>query len=88
MSVEFLESLMIPVIVGICLCIGYLIKSWDKVPNMYIPTILAVIGVIVALWLNGWNGTPETILSGMISGLGSCGLYDAIKHIVEGKKNG
>lgn len=88
MSVEFLNEFMIPVIVGVCLCIGYLIKSWDKIPNKYIPTILAVIGVIMALWVNKWSATPEIILSGMISGLGSCGLYDAIKHIVEGKKNG
>ena len=89
MSVEFLEGLMIPVIVGICLCAGYLIKSWDKIPNKWIPTILAVIGVVFALWVNGWNATPEIILSGIVSGLGSCGLYDTYKHLfVEGKKNG
>ena len=88
MSVEFLNDFMIPVIVGICLCVGYLIKSWDKIPNKWIPTILAVIGVIMALWVNGWSGTPEIILSGIVSGLGSCGLYDTYKHIMEGKKNG
>lgn len=89
MSVDFLEGLMIPVIVGICLCVGFLIKSWDKVPNKFIPTILAVIGVVVALWMNGWSGTPEIILSGIVSGLGSCGLYDTYKHLfVEGKIDG
>ena len=86
MSVDFLNGFIIPVIMGICLCIGFLIKSWDRVPNKYIPTILAVIGVVIALWLEKWNATPEVILSGLISGLGSCGFYDAIKHIVEGKK--
>ena len=87
MSVEFLEGLMIPVIVGICLCAGYLIKSWDKVPNKWIPTILAVIGVIFALWINGWSATPDIILSGIVSGLGSSGLYDSYKHIF-GSENG
>ena len=88
MSIEFLNDFMIPVIVGVCLCVGYLIKSWDKIPNKYIPTILAVIGVIFALWLNSWSATPEIILSGIASGLASCGLYDTVKHIAEGKKNG
>ena len=87
MSVEFLEGLMIPVIVGICLCAGYLIKSWDKIPNKFIPTILALIGVVFALWVNSWNATPEIILSGIVSGLGSSGLYDSYKHIF-GSENG
>lgn len=64
----------------------YVIKSWKKVPNKWIPTILAVIGVIVALWVNGWSATPEIVLSGLVSGLGSCGLYDTYKHFfINGK---
>lgn len=87
MNMDFLNDFMIPIVVGICLCIGYLIKTWKKVPNKWIPTILAVIGVIISLWVNSWNATPETILSGLASGLASCGLYDTFKHFVGVKKN-
>lgn len=86
MSIDFLTNAMIPVIVGICLCLGFLIKSNEKVPNKWIPTILAVVGVAVALWINGWRATPDVLLSGLVSGLGACGLYDTYKHFfVEGK---
>ena len=86
MSMDFLNSIMIPVIVSICLCIGFIFKSWKKVPNKWLPTILAVIGVIVALWVNGWSATPEIVLPGLVSGLGSCGLYDTYKHFfIDGK---
>lgn len=37
----FLTEFMVPVIVGICLCIGYVVKKWIKdVDNKYIPTIV------------------------------------------------
>lgn len=88
MNLDFLNDFMIPVIFGICLILGYLIKSWDKVPNKWIPTIVAVIGVIIALWVNAWAATPEIILQGLASGLASCGAYDAYKHLISEQKIG
>lgn len=84
MNMDFLNELMIPTIVAICLCIGYIIKSWKKVPNKWIPTILAVIGVVTGLWINAWIPSPDVILKGLVSGLGSCGLYDTYKHFFTG----
>ena len=50
----FLTEFMVPVIVGICLCVGYVIKQWIKdVDNKWIPTVCAVLGVILAIWMNG-----------------------------------
>ena len=47
----FLADFMIPVIVGICLCVGYVIKKWVKdVDNKYIPTVCALLGVILSIW--------------------------------------
>ena len=47
-DVGFLADFMIPVIVGICLCVGYVIKKWVKdVDNKYIPTVCALLGVIL-----------------------------------------
>lgn len=81
---EFLNEFMLPVVLGICLCVGYIIKKWIKdVDNKYIPTIVAILGVALSIWISGWQITPEVILSGMISGLGSTGMHQVFKQFVE-----
>lgn len=80
---EFLNEYMLPVVLGVCLCVGYIIKQWlSDVDNKYIPTIVAVLGIVLAVWINGWNITPEVILSGMISGLSSTGLHQLFKQFI------
>ena len=82
---EFLNEYSIPVIVGICLCIGFILKNLvttDKV-NKFIPLIVAVIGVVVNAWLNTWTVTPEILLSGMFSGLASTGMHQLFKQFIE-----
>lgn len=76
---EFLTEYMVPVIVGLCLCVGYIVKHWVKdVDNKIIPTLCAALGVLVAVWMNWGNITPGVILSGLASGLASTGLHQAI----------
>ena len=83
-EITFLQGYFIPVIVGICLCVGYIVKKWVKdVDNKYIPTINAVLGLVLALWINSFAFTPEIILQGIFSGLASTGLYEAFRNIVE-----
>lgn len=80
----FLNDFMIPVIVGICLCVGYVIKKWIKdVDNKYIPTVCAVLGAILAIWMNEWSITPSIILSGLFSGLASTGLHQLFKQYID-----
>lgn len=81
---EFLNEYMLPVVLGICLCVGYVIKRWIKdVDNKFIPTIVAVLGVILSAWISGWAITPQVVLSGMISGLGSTGLFELFRQYLE-----
>lgn len=86
MDLSFLSNYAIPVIVGICLCVGYVIKNviTTDVINKYIPLIMAVLGIILNVWLN-MGFTPEILLSGMISGLSSTGLYEAFKNLISKK---
>lgn len=85
-DLSFLSDFMIPVIVGICLCVGYVIKKWiDDVDNKYIPTVCAVLGVFLAVWMNGWTISPTVILSGLFSGLASTGLHQLFKQYIDGK---
>lgn len=84
---EILNEYMIPVISGICLCVGYITKQWIKdVQNKYIPTIVAVLGIFLSVWLNEWQLTPEVILCGLISGLGSTGMHQMLKQFMENKE--
>lgn len=81
---EFLNDFMMPIILGICLCIGYIVKKWIKdVDNKYIPTIVSVFGVMLAVWISDWTLTPNILLSGLISGLGSTGLHQLFKQYIE-----
>lgn len=83
---EFLNEYMLPVVLGICLCAGYIIKQWiSDIDNKYIPTIVAVIGVILSVWISDWNITPKVILSGLISGLSSTGFHQIFKQFIENK---
>ena len=85
MDISFLSEYMIPVIIGLCLCVGYVVKHWVKdVDNKIIPTLCAVLGVLVAIWVS-WDITPEVVLSGLVSGLASTGLHQAITQFL--KKN-
>ena len=82
---EFLTEYSVPVIVGICLCVGFILKNviaTDKI-NKFIPLIVTVIGVVVNAWLNAWTVTPEILLSGMFSGLASTGMHQLFKQFIE-----
>lgn len=80
---EFLNEFMLPVVLGICLCVGYIIKKWVKdVDNKYIPTIVTVLGIVLSLWISGWEITPNVLLSGMISGLASTGMHQLFKQFI------
>ena len=86
MDLGFLATYAIPVIVGICLCVGYVIKNaitTDKI-NQYIPLIMAIIGVGLNVWINA-GITPVILLEGMFSGLASTGLYEAFRNLIEKK---
>lgn len=85
MSIEFLSEYMVPVIMVLCLCVGYVIKHWLKdVDNKIIPTICAVLGVLLSIWINWGAITPEVIAGGCVSGLASTGLHQAFKQFIGG----
>ena len=82
MNVEFLSEYFMPVVVGICLCIGYIIKMWTPADNRIIPTACGILGIFLAVWFNGWTVTPQIVLSGMFSGLASTGLHELFKQLI------
>lgn len=83
MDINFLSEYMAPVIIGLCLCVGYVVKHWiTDADNKYIPTLCAILGVLVAVWMHWGNITPEAVLTGLASGLASTGLHQAFKQMM------
>lgn len=86
MDLSFLTEFVNLIILGICLCIGYVIKnSLDFIPNKYIPLIMLVLGTIISIITNLSNINASVILTGMFSGLASTGLYELFKNLIEKK---
>lgn len=83
MDISFLNDYAVPVIIGLCLCVGYVVKHWIKdLDNKIIPTLCGVLGVVIAVWMNWGDITPEVVLQGLASGLASTGLHQAVRQWV------
>ena len=84
---DFFSEYSVPVVMAICLAIGYLVKHTipgDKV-NRFIPVIVAVIGIFINIWCNAWAVSPEILLGGLASGLASTGAYELVTQQRKGK---
>lgn len=85
MDISGLKEYVVIIVLGICLCVGYILKNLiptDKI-NRFIPLIMGVLGVLLNMWIS-WGVTPEIILGGLISGLASTGLYEAFRNMISG----
>ena len=83
MDLNFLLDYIDLATLGICLCLGYVIKySLPRINNQYIPLIMLGIGTFINIVVNIPNINATVILSGMISGLASTGLYEAMRNLL------
>ena len=82
-DLSFIKDFYMPLILVLCLGVGYILKHWIKdVDNKIIPTILAFLGVAVAL-LTSPTPNLQVIVGGMLSGLASTGMHQAFKNLIE-----
>lgn len=88
MDLGFLQEYYIPMVLVACLVVGYCIKhiTWlDKVSNEYIPTILALLGAVLAVlsaYLGKSSITLETVVYGAFTGLASTGLHQMFNQVI------
>lgn len=83
MDLSVLTQYISIIVVGICLCVGYVIKnSLDFIPNKYIPLIMLVLGTVINVLMNLTGINAEVVLTGMFSGLASTGLYEMFKNLI------
>ena len=73
-DLSFLLEYINPIILGICLAVGYALKTaFDKFPNKYIPLAALCAGTVIAILINLSSGiNAQVILGAMISGLAVC----------------
>lgn len=84
MNISFLNEYLVLVVLGVCLCVGYIIKHLiptDKV-NKFIPLIMGVLGIFLNVWFKGWLLTPEILLGGLFTGLASTGLHQVFTNLI------
>ena len=80
---DFLNQYIVLVVLGVCLCVGFILKKMvpsEKVDN-FIPLILGGLGIFLNIWANGWQISPVILLGGLASGLASTGSYEAVTQI-------
>lgn len=81
---EFLNEYMVPVVLGICIVIGWIVKKWIKdIDNKFIPTIVTILGAFLSVWFNGWLITPEIILGGLVTGAASTGMHQLFTQFID-----
>ncbi|WP_300844052.1 phage holin family protein [uncultured Acetatifactor sp.] len=85
MDISFLFGMINPVILGICLLVGYALKTaFDRFPNRYIPLAALSCGTLLAVLMHMQSGiNAEVVLGGMISGLASTGLYEMLRNLLK-----
>lgn len=85
MNLTFLLELINPIILGICLLVGYVLKTaFDRFNNQYIPLVALSLGAVISVLVNLHSGiNAQVVLGGMISGLASTGLYEMLRNLLE-----
>jgi uncharacterized membrane protein len=85
---EMLTNYLVPVIVVLCLCVGYVIKHWIKdADNKIIPTVVTFVGIAASVAMNWGALTVEIVVGGAVSGLASTGLHQLLKQWIDNGAN-
>lgn len=83
MDISWITEHYIPIVLVICLCVGFVIKKWIPTDNKWIPTIMLVLGAVLGcIAMQGI--TLESIGYGAVTGLASTGLHQVFKQLIEG----
>ena len=79
----FIQFAVFPVAL-ICFGVGYVIKNYmKKVPNKFIPLILACVGLLLNLAFNKFDFTVEVMVTGIGSGLISTGSFELVRNLIK-----
>ena len=86
LTLAILNNSLVPVIVGLCLVAGYVLKHITGADNRFIPLVVTVLGMALAVWMHWPAITPEVLLGGAVSGLASTGMHQLFKQWIDGER--
>ena len=79
---DFLNEMIMPLVLAACLVVGYIFKKWMPADNKYIPTVLAVLGAVLGC-VSLQEISLQTVVAGAVTGLASTGLHQIFKSFIE-----
>ena len=81
MDLEFIVNMYIPIVMVICLCVGFIMKKFLPTDNKFIPLTLMILGAILAcIYCKGVS--IDHVAAGMVTGLASVGLHEVFKQLI------
>lgn len=81
MDLEFIIDMYIPIVMVICLCVGFIMKKFLPTDNKFIPLTLAILGAAIAcIYCKGF--TIDHIAAGMVTGLAAVGLHQVFAQLI------
>ena len=67
----------------ICYFIGYIIKHFiPKLPNKFIPLILAILGLFLNIAFSGWKFSFDIAVTGLCSGIVATGSFELVRNLM------
>ncbi len=81
MDLEFVVEMYIPIVMVICLCVGFLMKKFMPTDNKWIPLTLAILGAILGCVVCK-DIAIDHIAAGMVTGLAATGLHQVFAQLI------
>ena len=81
MDLEFIVDLYIPIVMVICLCIGFVWKKFFPADNKWIPLILMIVGGVLGCVV-AKDIAIDHIAAGMVTGLAATGLHQVFVQLI------
>lgn len=82
MNLEFIVDLYIPIVMVICLCLGFVWKKFFPADNKWIPLILMIVGGVLGCVV-AKDIAIDHIAAGMVTGLAATGLHQVFVQLID-----
>lgn len=86
MTLGFIIDMYIPIVLVICLCVGFVMKNFLPSDNKWIPLTLMVLGGICACFTASTINI-DVIGAGMVTGLAATGLHQVFAQLISSGGN-
>ena len=83
MDLNWITEYYIPIVLIICLCVGFVMKKWIPADNKWIPTVMLILGAVLGCIADG-GITLESVGYGAVTGLASTGLHQVFSQLING----